>query len=276
MATYLLIWNPKFYKWDGLEEDIRDLERSGVLQGDWSTGRRKNIQKGDRLFLIRLGKEPRGIVASGMAVSGVFEDATWDEERPQKIARYVPLHFDTILNADVGDVLALEALKIHPILGQHRWEQQISGTHIPEPVAIELELVWEQYLTHSKKPHKVFTLDALPEEVDDTQRYREGTIRQITVNAYERNPHARRACIAKHGWNCAICRCNFQKMYGEIGKDFIHVHHLQPLSEVNETYEVDPEDDLLPVCPNCHAMIHRKKPPYTAEEIQEIFLAAKV
>ena len=51
---------------------------------------------------------------------------------------------------------------------------------------------------------------------------------------------------------------NFEEKYGAIGKDFIHVHHKIPLSEINEEYIVDPVNDLIPVCPNCHAMLHRK------------------
>ena len=116
METYLLIWNPKFYQWNELDEDIQKLENAGFLQGDWSSGRRKNIQKGDRLFLIRLGKEPRGIVASGKAIAEVFEDTTWNQNNPGQIARYTPLHFDMILNAEHGHVLSLDTLKSHPIL----------------------------------------------------------------------------------------------------------------------------------------------------------------
>jgi 5-methylcytosine-specific restriction protein A len=81
------------------------------------------------------------------------------------------------------------------------------------------------------------------------------------VNAYERDPRARKACLAHHGTNCSVCGFNFESRYGKIGEGFIHVHHLVPLSEVGEDYEVDPIADLLPVCPNCHAMLHRSDPP---------------
>ncbi len=271
MPAYLLIWNPKHYPWNELAEDIQKLENSktGIISGRWSTGRRKNIQTGDRLFLMQLGKEPRGIVASGVATSTVFEDLSWNEENPDRIDRYVNLNFDVLLDADKGHVLALEKLKSHPILGQHHWEQQISGTLIPESVQIELELLWEQYLIQKRK--KVDAVNSLAEEIDSTQQYREGATRQITVNAYERNPHARQLCIEKRGLNCIICGFNFQKIYGDIGEGFIHVHHLKPLSELKNTTAVDPQNDLVPVCPNCHAMIHRKKPPYTIEEMQGKF-----
>jgi len=56
----------------------------------------------------------------------------------------------------------------------------------------------------------------------------------------------------------------------EIGKGFIHIHHLAPISEVGEKYEVDPINDLRPVCPNCYAMLHKKNPPYSIEQLQQI------
>ncbi len=98
----------------------------------------------------------------------------------------------------------------------------------------------------------------------------EGAKQIITVNRYERNNQARKICIEYYGKNCYVCGFNFEKVYGKIGQDFIHVHHLIPLSEINQEYEIDPIKDLRPVCPNCHAMIHRKNPPYTIEEIKNI------
>ena len=63
---------------------------------------------------------------------------------------------------------------------------------------------------------------------------------------------------------------NFEAIYGAIGRDFIHVHHLIPLSEVGDTYEVDPIEDLRPVCPNCHAMLHKRTPPYSISELSAL------
>jgi 5-methylcytosine-specific restriction protein A len=71
-----------------------------------------------------------------------------------------------------------------------------------------------------------------------------------------------------------ICGFSFEQHFGDIGKGFIHVHHLRPLGNIGENYEVDPVTDLIPVCPNCHAMIHRKNPPYSPQELT-IFLRTK-
>ena len=79
------------------------------------------------------------------------------------------------------------------------------------------------------------------------------------VNKYERSSIARKKCIEEFGASCVICGMNFEKAYGEYGKGFIHVHHLKPLHTIGRDYVVDYKKDLIPVCPNCHAMIHRIK-----------------
>lgn len=76
---------------------------------------------------------------------------------------------------------------------------------------------------------------------------------------YERNPIARKKCIEYYGWKCYICRFDFLQIYGEVGRGFIEVHHIVPISEINGQYTINPIRDLRPVCSNCHSMIHRKK-----------------
>jgi 5-methylcytosine-specific restriction protein A len=109
-----------------------------------------------------------------------------------------------------------------------------------------------------------------PEELRDAQNYSEGAIRRVVINAYERDPRARAACIAKHGCKCSICEMSFSKVYGEIGEGFIHVHHKKPLAGIRAEYSLDPCKDLTPVCPNCHAMLHSKNPPLSVNELIDI------
>lgn len=97
----------------------------------------------------------------------------------------------------------------------------------------------------------------------------EGGTTRVYVNAYERNAKARAECIAHYGLACSVCGFDFEKRYGEIGKSFIHVHHLVPLSEVKETYQVNPINDLRPVCANCHAIIHRTNPALTLDQVRQ-------
>ena len=103
----------------------------------------------------------------------------------------------------------------------------------------------------------------------------EGARRTVIVNAYERNPKARSACISHWGCQCAVCNFDFLKTYGEIGSGFIHIHHLVPISEIGTSYQVDPIKDLRPVCPNCHAMLHTSNPPLSMEELRELISAKK-
>jgi hypothetical protein len=119
-------------------------------------------------------------------------------------------------------------------------------------------------------PYAACERQRLADEVDEPQLYHEGTVRQISVNAYERDPTARSACIAHYGTDCAICGFSFQEVYGEIGEGFIHVHHLIPLSAIGRDYVVDAINDLRPVCPNCHAVIHLRRPPYSIEEVRHM------
>lgn len=108
------------------------------------------------------------------------------------------------------------------------------------------------------------------EVLEDDEVYYEGSVTTVKVNRYERNQEARRKCIEFHGCQCKICGFDFEKVYGQAGKGLIHVHHVVPISSIKEEYQIDYEKDLIPVCPNCHAMIHRKKDPYTVEEIERM------
>lgn len=110
--------------------------------------------------------------------------------------------------------------------------------------------------------------DAPIAEEIPARTYPEGAARSILVNAYERNPAAGRACIAHYGTRCQVCGLDLGERYGDIGKGFIHVHHLRQLSDIGREYEVDPVRDLRPVCPNCHAMLHRQSPPLGIDELK--------
>ncbi len=100
----------------------------------------------------------------------------------------------------------------------------------------------------------------------------EGAKKQVIVNVFEREENARKACLEEHGYICFVCNFNFERTFGSIGKNFIHVHHIKPLSEINKEYKVNPIKDLIPVCPNCHAMLHKKSPAYSLEELKNIII----
>ena len=112
------------------------------------------------------------------------------------------------------------------------------------------------------------------DEVDIQKTFSEGAPKKITTTVYERNPVARAICIKIYGAVCKVCEFDFSKKYGELGKGFIHVHHLHPKAEVRKKSELNPIRDLRPVCPNCHAMLHQRKPVYSIEELKEVIKKA--
>lgn len=107
----------------------------------------------------------------------------------------------------------------------------------------------------------------LPSEVQ-RETY-EGALVTVRVNRFERDKNARRLCLQALGTACLVCGFDFKKRYGEIGKDFIHVHHLIPLAAKRKRYAVNPQKDLCPVCPNCHEMLHRRNPPFSIIELKK-------
>ncbi len=108
-----------------------------------------------------------------------------------------------------------------------------------------------------------------PGELPPEVQYFEGGVKRVMVNAYERNIEARRECIKHHGLNCAACGFNFKKIYGSIGETFIHVHHLYPDKlKSNQEYEIDPINDLIPVCASCHAMLRTSTPPLSIIDLK--------
>jgi 5-methylcytosine-specific restriction protein A len=98
----------------------------------------------------------------------------------------------------------------------------------------------------------------------------EGACIRVEVNRYERNRLNRAACLEIHGTNCKACGFNFGQTYGAFAEGFIHVHHIVPVSELGGSYVVDPARDLVPLCPNCHAIAHLRMPPFEVSEITEL------
>lgn len=105
----------------------------------------------------------------------------------------------------------------------------------------------------------IITADEELENVVITESKTEGRKIQYFTSKYERSVKNRNAAIKIHGLNCWICDFNFEKVYGEIGKDFIEVHHITPLHNINDEVVINPEKDLICVCSNCHRMLHRRK-----------------
>lgn len=107
-----------------------------------------------------------------------------------------------------------------------------------------------------------------PDEVPEGLHYLEGAVVQRLVNARERATEARSACLEYWGTACSVCEIDAAEVYGVQAARFIHVHHLQPLSSLTEPTITDARQDLRPVCPNCHTVLHMTVPPMSVTALR--------
>jgi Domain of unknown function (DUF6438) len=162
--TYLLTFNPeKAYKWEDLRDCIDDVRDHGFYATSWSCGRNRRITAGDRVFMMRQGHgsgERRGIFASGWATSEVYQQEHWDETeaRKGKLALYIPVRLDVLLDSDSEPIISRSVLKEGSLAGGP-WDARTGGVTIPGEIAAELEKEWARLLaskglvqSHTRSP----------------------------------------------------------------------------------------------------------------------------
>jgi 5-methylcytosine-specific restriction protein A len=159
------------------------------------------------------------------------------------------INFDYISDPEKKIVIDREELNTPDFAGSF-WNSQGSGKTIPYKISQALERLWASRTGTSEIQY--------PEQILTDSILIEGATKRVQVNVFERDSKARQQCIDYYGLNCVVCNFHFVLAYGQLAKGYIHVHHLTPLSEINEEYVVNPIEDLRPVCPNCHAMLHQK------------------
>ncbi len=148
MPTFLLTWNPeRFVEWDDLAETEAMTARGETYRGDWSSGNTKSIVEGDRLFLLKQGPQPRGIMGSGWAVSCCYEADHWDEAKAAagRKSLFVEVEFDRILDPESGPILSPSAFSTGA-LSRVYWRPPASGFPITEEAGLELESAWRAHL----------------------------------------------------------------------------------------------------------------------------------
>lgn len=242
--TYLLTWNPKRWFWENLQDEVEELSKQGFLIGRWSVGVSKRITRGNRLFLIRLGKEPKGIIGSGWAESDVYEDDHWDNSAFEvgKYARYVDVRFDKLLNPDNEEILPRKELN-H--LGKMHWDSQGSGISIPDEVAYRLENIWADFLDDDRfLPTAVAEPAAIEGLRTETKTYVRGRSRQL-----------RELALKKAAGICCVCNVDYKQLLKGKGVRVLQVHHRKQLAASNAP-RVTHLSELAVVCANCHLLLH--------------------
>jgi hypothetical protein len=141
---FLATNNPDRWAWDDDDYHVAmaDTAAGKIVRGQWATGsRKKGIEPGDRVFLLRQGRAGRGLVGSGAFTSRVFPDLHWDDTSSQD-ANYALIDWDTLIHPD--DALPTELL-ITELPDQH-WEPQAGGTLIRPEILDDLERMWADHI----------------------------------------------------------------------------------------------------------------------------------
>lgn len=145
MAAYLVTWNPARWPWRDLETYVRTVREQGFIDDTWNVGSRQ-IVPGDRIFLMRLGLAPRGIMGAGTATSAVRLGPHWDEtKRGRRLAGYVELRWEALRDPDQDPILPRAMLKDR--FPGMLWDTQMSGIRIPDGIAADVEDAWQDLVS---------------------------------------------------------------------------------------------------------------------------------
>ena len=235
-AFWLISSNDNIFR---LEDCLADND-----QVDWQSS--FSPKRGDIVFIYRTNPSQRicymmEVTAINIPYRETINDIKyWGENHAPKgmTNPEEPYHRLRLLKESASQALHLKELQKLGMKGAPQGPRKLSGSLL-EYILSVFEY-GQTYYDEIPNPENVF----------------EGAKKEIVVNCYERSHEAREKCIAAHGCKCAVCGMDFEKMYGEIGRGFIHVHHVVPISSIGKEYQIDPVKDLIPVCPNCHAMLH--------------------
>jgi len=138
-----------------------------------------------------------------------------------------------------------------------------------------------QSIEEPGETHEIENTEAMffdePIYADENQKISEGARKQVVIDIRERNSAARNICLKHWGTACVVCGIDFGVVYGSDFHGKIHVHHLNPLCTYDDEHDINPIDDLRPVCPNCHMIMHcRKDSPYDVDETKALIRNAKL
>ncbi len=249
-SAYLLTWNPAKYTWR--PKNIAALAKQSSLgkpcEFDWSCSRSKKLTQGDRVFLTKLGKEGRGIFASGWITSGADPAKRNSDFGPQRVDVDWDVFLDPRLYVSLLDPTILP--------GNQHWTPESSGISIRPEIRDKLELLWANHLTALKRfpnPRNIpegelrdsFELEGAEGQLEKrlvNHRRRERSLRNAKVVDYRRV----HSCL-----KCEVCGYDFIEQFGV---EYAEVHHIKPLS-LNGT-RTTKLSDLAVLCANCHRVAH--------------------
>lgn len=254
MPTYLFSWNPlTAFKWPNNSANSAATRRGEIVRIRWSTGGTTSIVSGDRIFLGKVGQQPIGVIASGVAASGCFNDSHWEDD--SRDTTYNMVDFDTIL--DPASVVPRSRLS-QGSLAEVSWDAEYGGVAIGEEAAAALEAKWRDWLASAGYPQ-------LELQMERSAFENFGYAGWIALRLHlhlERDSkllQAKRSdVLGRSGhFECEVCGLVFAHAYGDHGAGFIECHDRRAISTLDSTGDLDASvDDLAVVCANCHRMLH--------------------
>lgn len=267
MTAVILAWNPEKWNWDGAYRTaVASVRDSGRHLRPWPLEGDGDLPAGAEAWLLVQGDRPnqRGLIGHGVTVSDPYTEKHPDSDDGDGPVTYVSVEFDLLLPE--GEQLRTETLAA--LIPTVPWETAPgSGSRIPPEVESTVRDAWGRHLRDSTWGERG-ELEVVPGVCPDE------SLARIYVNRYERRAEDRRQAIALHGPNCQACGFDFEATYGPEGAGVVHVHHTVPVSRLEWNYELDPRADLVPLCPNCHYMAHRRSDPYTVAELRRMISTA--
>jgi 5-methylcytosine-specific restriction protein A len=280
MTAIILGWDPENWNRWSYPAAVAHVAATGLVVERWGIGAHRNIAAGTDAWLVLQGSHAGGLIGHGVVVSEHPEPAVVPagpsaprQRRPRLPGNpgehaepvqagaqelTVLVAFDALL--PLGEQVPFDVL--HEAVPGIAWDVlPESGLQVEPAEEAPIRSLWRE---SGPLPGPDATLP-----VPGT--YPQDAVVRVLTNRYERDQDARRACLARYGTSCAACGFSFELTYGEIGMDFIQVHYIVPVVQLGGTYELDPITDLVPLCPNCHAMAHQGVgTPRTVAELRRI------
>jgi 5-methylcytosine-specific restriction protein A len=254
MSAYFFAWNTRgTFKWPNNSANSAASRRGEIVHIRWSTGGVGDIVPGDRIFLGKLGDDPVGVIASGVAASGCFQDTHWEDA--SRTTTYAMVDFDAIL--DPANVLPFSGSDSGP-LGRVNGENEYGGVSIGEDAAEALEARWREWVGRAGFPQ----IDAQLERSLLIQAGYSSLIQLRLHWQLERDPkllRAKRDAAKKSGhFACAVCERDFSEAAGKRGPGSSECHDTRAIWLLESTGDFAKNPDyIVLVCRSCHASLHQ-------------------
>lgn len=154
--------------------------------------------------------------------------------------------------------------KYYPFAATSRGVRLNQGAYLTRASPRLLKLIADAYGIESGE-------QAFVSSVEAHASYSEGQRLRRETYFFSRNSRLVKEVKKKYKYRCVACGFDFYSKYGELGKNYIECHHLNPLSERAESeWSADLGtniDGVVVLCANCHRMVHRRRPALSLEEL---------